>query len=690
MSEQRIQGWTLHEELGRGGMGVVYRATNHLFPDRAFALKAIRPDLVGDASLRTRFLREAAHAHGLHHRNIVRCELAFEADGHIYLPMELLRGRALSKALLDEAGPWRWQRAADVARQAAAGLGNAHGSGLLHRDVKPGNLFLAQVAGGETVKLLDFGLVKGLGEQSLTGRDLFVGTPAYVAPEILDGERATPATDVYALGVVLYRMLTGALPLTLPGEQSTPMAMMMAVARAHQQGLPRVSGTVEVPAWLDELVARMLARTPGQRPADGDAAARALNEGGADVPPEDVPTGFGLPTFGAASAVEAAAREPAVTPEADDDGTGFGLPRMAPPAPPPPASQPKRPEDPGLAERDDAVAHGGRRWRWVAASGVLVVIGAVTVSTFAFRRDGTPSVATTNDESSAATSGESKRDRGVADSSAAPEPFPVARARADAATAPVEAAPAAAPIEWITLPAGTFKMGSTKGEADEKPVRRVRVAAFALSKTEVTVGQYRACVEAGACTAAHGDDGSCYVWNGTKWEQGRLPAAFGADDHPVVCVDWGQASAFAKWAGGRLPSEAEWEYAARSGGKAQTYPWGSAKADCSRAVMNDGSGRGCGRGDATWPVCSKPAGNTAQGLCDMAGNVWEWVEDWKGPYGEAPTNGSARTQSAQVRVFRGGGWDNDASFLRAAVRYGFGPGFRSGILGFRVARSPSP
>ena len=674
MTEREIQGWTVHEEIGRGGMGVLYRATNHVFPDRAFALKAIRPDLVGDASLRRRFLREAAHAHALHHPNIVRCELAFEATGQLYLPMELLRGRALSKALLAQEGPWRWPRAVEVARQAAAGLGHAHASGVLHRDVKPGNLFLAETEGGEAVKLLDFGLVKGLGEQSLTGRDSFVGTPAYVAPEILDGERATPATDVYALGVVLYRMLTGALPLTLPGEQSTPMAMMMAVARAHQQGLPRVSGTVEVPAWLDELVARMLARSPGQRPADGDAAARALSEGAAEVPPEDVPTGFGLPTFGAASAVEAAAREPAVTPEADDDGTGFGLPRMAPPAPPPPASQPKRPEDPGLAERDDAVAHGGRRWRWVAASGVLVVIGAVTVSTFAFRRDGTPSVATTNDESSAATSGESKRDRGVADSSAAPEPFPVARARADAATAPVEAAPAAAPIEWITLPAGTFKMGSTKGDPNEKPVRQVSVSGFALSKTEVTVGQYRACVEAGACTAPD-TEGSC------NWSQS------GRDEHPINCVDWEQASAFAKWAGGRLPSEAEWEYAARSGGKDQTYGWGNAKADCGRAVMDDGSGNGCGKGNTTWPVCSKPAGNTAQGLCDMAGNVWEWVEDWYGPYGEAPSDGSARTQAAQGRVGRGGCWFNFASLLRAAFRDWGDPGLRGDRLGFRVARS---
>ncbi len=229
-------------------------------------------------------------------------------------------------------------------------------------------------------------------------------------------------------------------------------------------------------------------------------------------------------------------------------------------------------------------------------------------------------------------------------------------------------------IEWVRIPGGSFRMGSTKGGSDEKPVRTVRVGDLALSKTEVTVGQYRACVDARACTAP--DTGTYCNWDKS-----------GRDDHPINCVDWEQASAFAKWAGGRLPSEAEWEYAARSGGKSREYPWGDQKADCSRAVMDDGSGNGCGKGGTTFPVCSKPAGNTAQGVCDMAGNVWEWVADWYGPYGEAPNDGSARTRTAQFRVGRGGGWNNAARGLRAAHRSGRSPGGRRINLGFRVARA---
>ena len=133
-----------------------------------------------------------------------------------------------------------------------------------------------------------------------------------------------------------------------------------------------------------------------------------------------------------------------------------------------------------------------------------------------------------------------------------------------------------------------------------------------LSNTEVTVGQYRACVKAGACSEP--DTGKYCNWN----ESGR-------EDHPINCVDWNQARTFAKWVGGDLPSEAQWEYAARSGGRDWKYPWGNESASCEYAIMDDG-GNGCGK-DRTWAVCSKPKGNSKQGLCDMAGGVWEWVRD---------------------------------------------------------------
>ena len=232
-------------------------------------------------------------------------------------------------------------------------------------------------------------------------------------------------------------------------------------------------------------------------------------------------------------------------------------------------------------------------------------------------------------------------------------------------------------LQWVRIPGGSFRMGSNSGSSDEKPVHGVQVTSFSLLKSEVTMGQYRRCVSAGVCSEPE-KGGGCVWGKGTGRRYGSLP---------VNCVNWEQARKFCAWAGGRLPSESEWEYAARSGGKAWKYPWGNEEATCSRAVMDEG-GWGCGK-RRTWPVCSKPSGNSAQGICDLAGNVWEWVEDcWHVSYTGAPSSGKAWTESCSdsVRVFRGGGWLNGAGGLRAAYRVKFTPRIRNYYLGFRCAR----
>ena len=249
-------------------------------------------------------------------------------------------------------------------------------------------------------------------------------------------------------------------------------------------------------------------------------------------------------------------------------------------------------------------------------------------------------------------------------------------------------------LVWVRIPGGSFRMGSTEGSAYEKPVHGVQVSSFSLLKSEVTVGQYSACVKAGRCSATHADDGSCYVLVDGSWKQGNLPGAFRGKDQPVVCVDWTQARAFCTWAGGRLPSESEWEYAARSGGRAWKYPWGNEEATCSQAVMGhakactDSAPCGCGK-NRTWPVCLKASGNSAHGVCDLAGNVWEWVEDcMHTSYTGAPSSGEAWTSncSDSRRVGRGGGWLGVAGYLRAASRGRRTPGYRDYRLGFRCAR----
>jgi formylglycine-generating enzyme required for sulfatase activity len=256
-------------------------------------------------------------------------------------------------------------------------------------------------------------------------------------------------------------------------------------------------------------------------------------------------------------------------------------------------------------------------------------------------------------------------------------------------------------LEWISIPGGDFMMGTGEGKkaprqrawkrytrkgradegfrravvaSDEYPRHKVTVPAFQMAKSEVTKKQYQACVDTGLCTPPHCD-----------W-----PPAPGQENTPVVCVYWHQAKEFSEWVGGRLPTEAEWEYAARSGGRDWEYPWGNDEATCERAVT-----AGCS--SFYLPVCSKPAGNTAQGLCDMSGNAWEWTQDWyKDSYHGAPTDGSAweiepawtgfETPKSKDRVFRGGCWSFSAKHARAANRDDHVPGGRYGDIGFRPVR----
>jgi formylglycine-generating enzyme required for sulfatase activity len=242
-------------------------------------------------------------------------------------------------------------------------------------------------------------------------------------------------------------------------------------------------------------------------------------------------------------------------------------------------------------------------------------------------------------------------------------------------------------LEVVELPGGSFTMGSEDGSAAVQPPRTVTVAGFRIARTEIANALYAACVGKGACTAPHYEDGSCFVEEGGDWKQGKVPQPFQRPDVPVSCVTRDQARRFAAWAGGRLPSEAEWEYAARGRGTGRRYPWRSGRASCERAVMEDG-GPGCGT-NAPFPVCSKPEGDTPEGLCDMAGNVWEWVADcWHDGYDAAPIDGSAWFAECPraIGVIRGGSWVSGANALRGFDRAPNPPDRPVAEVGFRVVR----
>ena len=263
----------------------------------------------------------------------------------------------------------------------------------------------------------------------------------------------------------------------------------------------------------------------------------------------------------------------------------------------------------------------------------------------------------------------------------------LARERAEAAAR--NAGPA---LDWVRIPGGSFSMGSVSGGEDEKPPHDATVAGFDMTRTEVTVAQYRACVEKGKCTARDSVNYSGYsAEDATFWSGACNANVSGRDDHPMNCVDATDADAFCAWAKGRLPTETEWEYAAR-GRAGRTYPWGEGTPDGSQA---NACGPECAaRGKAGWktmysrddgwpttaPVGTFKAGRTPEGLLDMSGNVWEWVASNYCPY---PSKKCAEL----ARVTRGGGsGDDDASRFRGAFRGRDTPSDRSAIFGFRCAR----
>jgi formylglycine-generating enzyme required for sulfatase activity len=226
-------------------------------------------------------------------------------------------------------------------------------------------------------------------------------------------------------------------------------------------------------------------------------------------------------------------------------------------------------------------------------------------------------------------------------------------------------------MPMVFVPAGEFRMGSELGGSDERPQHAVALTEFWIDQTEVTNTQYRWCVESGECRAP------------TTCDFGAAPFEdVLRGDHPVVCVDWEGAQAYCAWAGGRLPTEAEWEYAAR-GPESSVYPWGDLEptcalaryASCEEGTMETGEIED----NASWV-----------GAHDMAGNAWEWVADWydRTYYSESPGQDPTGPESGSDRVLRGGGWYFDTRYMRAAGRYKLPPGQRLDYVGFRCVYVP--
>jgi len=637
---KRIGKYEILDEIGRGGFAAVYKARDTSL-ERIVALKVLHPQHTIDPKFIQRFRQEAQTAARLHHPHIVTIYEVGEEAGQHYIAMAFLPGRALDKVVTGK--PLPLDRAISIIGQVADALDAIHEQGLVHRDVKPGNVMVDE-AGQAT--LLDFGIVRAAEGTRLTTTMTTLGTPEYMAPEQAEIAEGTAdidwRADVYALGVVAYEMLVGQPPFT--GRSPT------AILHKHVYEQPPAPRTLnlDLPQEIEPVLLKALAKQPDQRSQSAGVFARALREALAaaeEARQREAQLAQAYTQLQAAVAsedwatAETHCREIlALAPDYRDVVELLNQAREAQ------AEQ---------EQREERARRKLRRQRpvppWVRTVGGAAALGLVIGILWLIFGDGAISV---------------------------PTPTPV----------PSPGATQVRPADEMVIvyvPAGEFEMGSAEGSDDEQPVHTVALDALWIDQTEVTNAQFatflndRGNREESGETWLDLDDESCLI----EQVGGEFRPKIGYADHPVMEVSWYGAAAYCEWAGARLPTEAEWEYAAR-GPEGYTYPWGTRDPACDLAQYNDCSGR-------TVPVGSLPDGASWCNALDMAGNVWEWVADWYDGdyYQRSPSQNPLGPEEGDERVLRGGTWSFDPVSVRSAGRFWLHPINRGDCHGFRCAKS---
>ncbi|MCC6521392.1 MAG: SUMF1/EgtB/PvdO family nonheme iron enzyme, partial [Polyangiaceae bacterium] len=653
--------YRIERALKQGGMGAVYVA-EQLSTGARRALKVVLPELVADEGARKRFEREARVGARIESEHVVEV-LAAGVDGTTgmpYLVMELLEGEDL-EAYLERRGALSAAETLALLAQVCHAVGAAHRAGIVHRDLKLENVFRAIPRGkGDEfrVKVLDFGSAKLLTEVQTTASRTRkpLGTPLYMAPEQANPKlvgAVGPQADVWALGLMAFRLLTGRHFWMTAYHPEASIGML--VAEACYEALPLASERAAalgaahlLPPGFDAWMARALARDPSARFADASETIAALE-----------PVLRGHAAFDATLPAS----------EAPAPATRTAQLATAPTAPA--TTLPLR----GTARRLPAA---------MIAAGASVA-GVLALAVGLAWPDGAPG-----------TNAPAGPDALEASTAAAPSPDagPPSDAVSPSATASHAAAAAAASPPapcadgMVFVPAATAVVGSAdgQGEKDEHPSHEVRLSAYCIDRTEVTVAAYRACSEQTRDGVRCAPAPTTASWRGipravlAEYERYCNGGRADLDAHPVNCVDWTQADVYCRWRGGRLPTEAEWEHAAR-GDTARAFPWGDAApspellngcgTECRDAMARPGIEplktlyASADPYAATAPVGSYPEGASPFGLLDMAGNVREWTADWYAPYGVAQLADPVQAQKPATsprHVVRGGAWDASAAF----------------------------
>ncbi len=635
--------------LGEGGMGAVYRA-RHLRIQQDVAIKENR--MASPASAR-QFEREAVVMAGLRHPNLPRVIDHFVlADGAQYLVMDYIEGHDLSQ-ILAHSGPLDEARAVAWIERICDALAYLHSQQppVIHRDIKPSNI---KITPRGEVYLVDFGIAKVGGARARTSTGALGVTDGFSPLEQYGSGGTDARSDIYALGATLYALLTGQNP-----PDSVEIASGGATLTPPADLAPGLS--VGVASALEAA----LRTKPTDRPQTVAAFRRLLRERAAPVPAASRQS-----TVLRDTAPPAGSRPPGPAAQ-HAQGARQSASRSATPQ-----ARPARPDGKG--------ARAIPSWGWWAA-GVVVVALAVGLW-IAWPRGSVEETPTPPPPSREPTAQPTDLPTEAAPEPTTPptreptqEPTLTGPALGDTWTRPADR------VVMVYVPTGEFEMGSDDGDGDEQPVHTVALDALWIDQMEVTNDQYRRCVEAGECDAPL----TCELGEPTYADTAK-------GDHPVVCVDWQDAAAYCEWTGARLPTEAEWEYAAR-GPQELVFPWGN-QFDGSRLNYCDANcefnWKDAEHDDEysrTAPVGSYPDGASWCGALDLAGNVWEWGNDWYDSeyYRTSPSRNPQGPTSGEARIVRGGSWGGGSGGARGANRHGVVPGGTNNSLGFRCARGSS-
>jgi serine/threonine-protein kinase len=733
---RKLGRYEILEEIGRGGFAVVYKARDTEL-DRVVALKVLHPQLTVDPKFIRRFHQEARAAAGLRHPHIVTVHEVGEEAGQHYLAMAFLPGRTLDEWLVE--GPLPVEQAVSIVEQIAGALDGIHEQGLVHRDVKPSNIM---VDDADQATLLDFGIVRAAEGTRLTTTMAVLGTPEYMAPEQAEIEEAAEIdwrADVYALGVVAYEMLVGRPPFT--GRSPT------AILHKHVYEPPPAPTALnpKLPAGLEPVLLKALAKGREERFQQAGAFAAELRRALLTESQMQEREAQLVPLYERLQA--AAARED----WAEVLALGGQIRALAPgyrnvsqriahareqlrrPRREPAWLQPRE-----RAPKPERAARRTPAWTWgAAAAGLLILMVLVCVGVAGGPLRGiifppteeptetpieeisptpppTPSPTVTPRPPTATPMPPTSTPRPPTATSAPPRSTP-ALSLGDTRTRPADG------MVMVYAPGGELEMGSSDSDVDnalrvcneyrddckrgwfkdEQPKHTVVLNGFWIDQTEVTVTQFRAFAQATGHESTAERDGWGIAWvgsagewqevDGADWQHPQGPGSRAEDNHPVVQVSWYDTAAYCEWAGGRLPTEAEWEFAAR-GPQGSTYPWGAGFDDarvnyCDTNCPTLWKNAGVDDGYAyTAPAGSYLEGASWCGVLNLAGNVWEWVADWYGEYPPERQVNPEGPSSGGIRVLRGGSLNSVPDDVRGNSRNWGNPDVAVDDIGFRCAK----